>query len=603
MAHAHSVYDSDRHFLIDPITRVITSETSAKNTVVQNDHNSERFTFEIPRYIEGHDMSVCDRVEVHYLNVDTLKTSESRGVYEVDDLQISPDDTSVVIFSWLLSSSATKHDGLTSFVLRFACTTDGKVDYVWHTAIYSNVTVAKGIHNSESVVNDYADVLAQWHQDLFETGGDAVVNIKDAENKAIDAIKVAANAKTQETLDSIPDDYATLDANVTEYKAKVDSLANAIKGTVSGAIVRADDVSPVEHTMGVRAQSKNMIPYPYYYGNETKQGVEMTVSEDGTITFNGVATGDASFRLIQNKPIPVCGKYTVSGCDGGSIDTYYLQPFVNGFGVSALHDGSKTYEWDGELTSLVLFFKSGTVFENKQFKIQLERGSTATEYTPYVDPASVTVTRCGKNFWHSRGVTFPRTVSGVTVDYDADTQIYTFNGTSTSPGDIYTVPNGDNIMHIGAGETWTLRVEVMGGTVDGVATSAGKISPLVNNTEYNNTIHANAESLYVTKQYTESADITKMYFYVYASGVVFDNFKVRVQFEQNDRPTSFELFKELTPHTPTTDGTVLGVTSLSPTMTLSVDTDGALVECEYNRDTNAVITDLYEKIAALSATS
>ena len=41
----------------------------------------------------------------------------------------------------------------------------------------------------------------------------------------------------------------------------------------------------------------------------------------------------------------------------------------------------------------------------------------------------------------------------------------------------------------------------------------------------------------------------------------------------------------------------------SPTMTLLTDTEGAVVECEYNRDSNAVIADLYNKIAEPSDTT
>ena len=69
MAHKHSVYDSDTHFSINPMTRVLKNESSSKKSVVQYDHNSERFTFEIPRYIEEHDMLLCNVVHIHYINI------------------------------------------------------------------------------------------------------------------------------------------------------------------------------------------------------------------------------------------------------------------------------------------------------------------------------------------------------------------------------------------------------------------------------------------------------------------------------------------------------------------------------------------------------
>lgn len=68
MPHSHSIYDTDKHFLIDPSTRSITA-LSDKLTLIQYDHNCERYTFEIPRIIEGHDMSDCDSVEIHFDNI------------------------------------------------------------------------------------------------------------------------------------------------------------------------------------------------------------------------------------------------------------------------------------------------------------------------------------------------------------------------------------------------------------------------------------------------------------------------------------------------------------------------------------------------------
>ena len=128
----------------------------------------------------------------------------------------------------------------------------------------------------------------------------------------------------------------------------------------------------------------------------------------------------------------------------------------------------------------------------------------------------------------------------------------------------------------------------MGGSVDGATTCSGKMSPLVNTGDYTNTIHANTESLYNTKTYTEPADIKKMYFYVYASGTVFNNFKCRVQFELSDKPSEFEKSIGIATSIPASDGTCT-VTSVCPTMTILTDTPGVTIEAEYNRDTKTYI--------------
>lgn len=184
MAHKHPVYDTDTHFIIDGVTRAVKNVSSVKTMLVQHDHNSERFTFEVPSIVDGHEMILCNRVEVHYINIDsTDKTKVSKGVYAVDDLvgygeTITPldgesesdsgTDKSCAVFSWLISSNATKYVGNLSFVIRFACVSeDGTVDYVWNTAVHSAVSVVTGIYNGEAVVEEYADVLEQWRQELF----------------------------------------------------------------------------------------------------------------------------------------------------------------------------------------------------------------------------------------------------------------------------------------------------------------------------------------------------------------------------------------------------------------------------------------------------
>ena len=106
MGHIHKVYDTDIHFKIDAVTRAVKNVSETKVMIVQHDHNSERFTFEIPRYVDGHDMSTCNVVQIHYINTDSAHTNGNHsGIYEVDDLQISPDSDDVVICSWLISSA------------------------------------------------------------------------------------------------------------------------------------------------------------------------------------------------------------------------------------------------------------------------------------------------------------------------------------------------------------------------------------------------------------------------------------------------------------------------------------------------------------------
>lgn len=173
MEHEHGVYDKDKHFKIDPITRQIENATG-KVVLIQHDHDSERFTFEIPKTVEGHDMSNCNAVQIHYLNIEATTKTDTEGLYEVDDLKDSNiinqqgENEDVVVFSWLISRNATQYVGSLNFVVRFKCVEDdGTVTYEWSTAIHKGITISESIYNSEVVVAEYADVLEKWRASLF----------------------------------------------------------------------------------------------------------------------------------------------------------------------------------------------------------------------------------------------------------------------------------------------------------------------------------------------------------------------------------------------------------------------------------------------------
>ena len=182
----HSVFDSDAHFNIDVITRKFTQASDTKVMVMQYDHNSERFTFEIPRMIEGHDVMDCNKVEIHYINIDG-KTNESvKGLYEVDDLQISTEDENIATFSWLISSNATTLVGSLNFLIRFACSEDGVITYAWNTEVYKKYRVTEGMNNGNAIAYQYADVLERWKKELtgLGSGGSGGTGVDMSEIKA-----------------------------------------------------------------------------------------------------------------------------------------------------------------------------------------------------------------------------------------------------------------------------------------------------------------------------------------------------------------------------------------------------------------------------------
>ena len=208
MNNHHVITDTDSHFIIDGKTRLITNIKETKKSLMQGDHNSERFTFELPRYIDGHDMSECNRCQIHYLNVGSVSRTTNAGIYEVSDLQVSSKDKNLITLSWLISGNVTKYVGSLNFVIRFSCVVDGVIEYVWNTSVYKDLTVSTSICNSEGIVMDYADVLEEWRQKLFSTY-ETVVDI---------------NLKTVDWVESPDMTYYTQDVTIpnTTAKTKID---------------------------------------------------------------------------------------------------------------------------------------------------------------------------------------------------------------------------------------------------------------------------------------------------------------------------------------------------------------------------------------------
>lgn len=88
------------------------------------------------------------------------------------------------------------------------------------------------------------------------------------------------------------------------------------------------------------ADSKNLLPYPYYHTTRTSNGVTWTDNGDGTITANGKATSGTAFTCVQaaNFHLPA-GDYILSGCPlGGNSGG-------NNYRLVANFDGADKNDW------------------------------------------------------------------------------------------------------------------------------------------------------------------------------------------------------------------------------------------------------------------
>lgn len=256
MSHKHSVIDTDKHFIIDAVTREVSNSTETKNTLFQYDHNSEQFTFELPKIIDGHDMTQCNSVQIHYINID-VKTKENRsGIYEVNDIKVSTDNPEVITFSWLVSRNATQLVGSLNFIVRFACVSEeGQMEYVWSTAIHSNVYIASSISNTEVVVEEYADILASWESRIFNTETNMSVideTIKEHDSRITSletdcvttSILEGAIAATKLTVVSVYNDQEFTDGQKETARNNIGAISQAeLDEAVANADINGDYLS------------------------------------------------------------------------------------------------------------------------------------------------------------------------------------------------------------------------------------------------------------------------------------------------------------------------------------------------------------------------
>lgn len=366
------------------------------------------------------------------------------------------------------------------------------------------------------------------------------------------------------------------DPTLTEYEAMMKQMndalseaktlcnllfSNALRGSASGEAVRLTDVSPLEHTLTVKLKSKNLLPFPYFHSSISIAGITYTVNSAGTITANGTATGRSEFVLSANKSDWASGNYVLSGCpSGGSKDTYFLQT-INGF--SDTGSGIKVNN-TAELKRISIVIIKGTTVSNLVFKPQLELGITPTAYTPYItDFSGVTLKRYGKNLLPYPYSDTTKTVNGITFTDNGDGSV-TISGTANGNAYFYLQRNAN----LGAREINSITVD---SNNNGVYTICKRM-------------HYNPINKTITININSGTTI---------------NDTVYPQVELGVKATDYEAYLPPTEYTPSSDGTVTGVSADSEDITLMTDTAGVTVNAEYNKDINKVISELRQAIINL----
>lgn len=439
------------------------------------------------------------------------------------------------------------------------------------------------------------DLSAENTSPVLATLTQQAIQAAESASRA-EAAVAEVKEETQTTVDEAVEESKTYADTVAEGAVQTvrNEAANAFIGAASGAAVRFDDVSPVGHELGVSVRSKNLIKRGDLFVSEAangKNGVTFTDNGDGTVTVNGTPSEGNVVFSVWKVYLPA-GVYTLSGApDGALYSTYNM--YLSGFNSAATADTPRTYTVTEEKTYyIVIQVLNGAVCDNVIFKPQLELGTVATEFVPYADVSGAHVLCCGRNLVHYSMEEVCKNYAdmqdngdgsyirrGVTFTDNGDGSI-TANGTVTADGDLW--------IRL---QMCTLSPGVY--TLSGCPTGGNWKSYLLRLSISSNGDYGNGR-IY-TLDSTASCYV-ELFLY---RGTTVENLTFKPQLEVGSVATDFVQGSEPISYAVNEDGSVSGVMSLSPDMTLMTDTEGLVADCTYHRDSNAVYEELVSAILSL----
>ena len=447
----------------------------------------------------------------------------------------------------------------------------------------------ESLESTQEIAESFSRTATQAVEAVNDAGTAQIQAINNTKAEAVNDIQ--AEGATQLGQIQEAGENIVNAATIAEQNAK-NVLANAIKGNLSGEIVTADDVSPVEHEMVVKVKSKNLVDINNMVS--TIASNNFVSNENGTYTLTKVTDGNSIKRfsasglfltpIKANTPFKISCDLVENTSENGLYIALYDQSGQAVAYPSIPAAENKVFTYDEDIYSVRVYLLAnetdGTYAIIKN--LQIEVGDEATKYTPYIDPATVNVRRCGKNI------------------YDNNTIAEKYVETTGYRKYKLLLPNGEY--------TWSLEKNTFFGSgcyaiwTDDEIYEGGEQH---DNCFYNWIGNSNVErECPVNGNFT----VKKGYVYLATTGAVngriteFIEKFTTMQLEKGSVATSFEAFKEISEHKPSSDGTVSGMMSTSPNMTILTDTEGAVIECEYIKDTNKVIEKLVNAIIGLGGT-
>lgn len=204
---------------------------------------------------------------------------------------------------------------------------------------------------------------------------------------------------------------------------------------------------------------KNILPQNEYISSTTINGITYTNNGDGTFSLSGTATAETSIRIIPTE------KFNLN--NGQQYYLYSSIPYNSStfnMSIVTLENGTQNYlivnnNYTPATTPtnsrLQFYIAQGNTVNAQNIKLMLVKGNNDTDYEPYTGgipspnpdyPQNIKVVEGRQVITdNSKNLLKPHamedTNNGITVSYDEETQVYTFNGTCTQDNTTFMLSN------------------------------------------------------------------------------------------------------------------------------------------------------------------
>lgn len=288
---------------------------------VESDEKVKTVKFAFPRYVDDGRLNLSDyQIRINYMtaNPDTENNKDqvqAQNVHTVGEY---------IVFEWLLSRRVTQYKGTITFIVcAITANDDGTITTEWNTTLATSQSI-EGLEVSlnENEETQVRDLLTELLANLNNSKNDAITEITQTKTQAISDVEAegqtqisAVDAKGGQVLESIPDDYTTLENRVDELEQ---NRAYVIVGNGSGEFVTLNDSSELKtrnaKLFGKSVQSETTGTQLFNINKlkELDDGVEIIDYSTGEMEINQQNNAMLPVRLFDICPNMVAGQ------------TYYL---------------------------------------------------------------------------------------------------------------------------------------------------------------------------------------------------------------------------------------------------------------------------------------